>query len=349
MGTIVQDLRYALRVLRKNRSFTFVAVFTLALGIGATTAIFSVVYGVLLRPLPYDKPDQIVRLWETNARWQRMSFTDPNFEDIRSRSRSLQGLAESGTRLESVLGGSEPTRTIVAAVSRDFFPLMRVHPVLGRNFAPENQRFGAAPVALVSYGYWRQYLDGATDLSAIKLTILNQGVSVIGVLPRGFRFPDGSEIWVPRELHERLPSRSAHNWQVVGRLRDGIGPDQAHAELAAIARQIKQHYGQDVDMTDVAVARLQDAMTSNVRSAMVILMGAVGFLLWIACADVVNLLLAQAAARERVGDPHGHRSRQGATGAAVSDGIAPALASRRCGWSGGGTLGRDRTGSLSSA
>ena len=299
METMVQDFRYAMRLLRKNPGFAFVTVFTPALGIGATTAIFGVVYGVLLRPLPYEKPDQIVQLWEANDRGHRMNFTDPNFEDIRSQSHSLQGLAEFGAGVESVSGGAEPTRTMVSSVSQDFFPLMRVQPVMGRGFQPENHRFGAAPVALVSYGYWRQQMGSATDLSAIKLTILNQGVSVIGVLPAGFRFPDGSEIWVPRELFERLPSRSAHNWHVIGRLRNGIEPDRAHAELAVIARQIKQQYGQDVDMTDVAVARLQDAMTGNVRAGLLILMGAVGFLLLIACANVANLLLAQASTRER--------------------------------------------------
>jgi putative ABC transport system permease protein len=299
METMLQDLRYALRVLRKNPGFTFVTVFTLALGIGATTAIFGVVYGVLLRPLPYDKPDQIVQLWELSDRGHRMNFTDPNFEDIRSQSHSLKGLAEYGSGVESISGAAEPTRSMVASVSQDFFPLMRVQPVLGRGFLAENHRFGAAPVALVSFGYWRQHLGSATDLSAVKLTILNQAVSVIGVLPAGFRFPEQAEIWVPRELWERLPSRNAHNWQVIGRLRDGIEPDQAHAELLVIARQIKQQFGQDVDMTDVAVARLQEAMTGNVRAGLLILMGAVGFLLLIACANVANLLLAQASTREK--------------------------------------------------
>jgi putative ABC transport system permease protein len=299
MEMLLQDLRFTLRVLRKNPGFTLVAFFTLALGIGATTAIFSVVYEVLLRPLPYENPDQIVRLWEVNAREQRMNFTDPNFEDIRSQSHFLQGLAEYGTWPESVSGGSEPTRTMVATVSRDFFPLMRVRPALGRSFAADEQRFGAAPTALVSYGYWQQYLGSAADLSAVKLTIENQAVSVIGVLPPGFRFPNDSTIWMPRELRQRLPSRSAHNWHVLGRLRDGIPPKQARAELASIARQIHQQYGQDVDMTEVAVARLQDAMTSNVRPALIILLGAVTFLLLIACANVANLLLAQAATRQR--------------------------------------------------
>ena len=278
-------------MLRKNPGFTLVAFFTLALGIGATTAIFSVMYEVLLRPLPYENPDQIVRLWEADAQGHRMSFTDPNFEDLRSQSHSLQGLAEYRALPESVSGGSEPTRVTVATVSRDFFPLMRVRPALGRSFLPDDQRFGAAPTALVSYGYWQQYLGSAADLSAVKLTIEDRSVSVIGVLPPGFRFPDDASIWMPREIYERLPSRSAHNWHVLGRLREGIAPEQAQSELGLIGRQIHEQYRQDVDMTGVAVARLQDAMTSNVRPALIILLGAVSFLLLIACANVANLLL----------------------------------------------------------
>jgi predicted permease len=299
METILQDLRYALRVLRKNPGFTFVTIFTLALGIGATTAIFGVVYGVLLRPLPYDQPNQIVQLWEVNDRGHRMNFTDPNFEDLRSQNHSFQGLAEYAAWVQPVLGGTEPTRTMVASVSQDFFPVMRVQPALGRGFLPENHRYGTAPIALVSYEYWRQYLGSAPDLSAVKLTIQDKAVSVIGVLPAGFRFPDGSEIWVARELWERIPSRTAHNWHVIGRVRNNVTPEQAYSELSVIARQIKQQFGQDVDMTDVAVARLQDAMTGNVREGLLILLGAVGFLLLIACANVANLLLAQASTREK--------------------------------------------------
>ncbi len=299
METMVHDLRYALRMLRKNPAFSFVTVFTLALGIGATTAIFGVVYAVLLRALPYDKPDEIVQLREVSDRGHQMNFTDPNFEDMRSQGHSLQGLAEYAAWVQPVLGGTEPTRTMVASVSQDFFPLMRVQPALGRGFLPENHRLGAAPVALVSYGYWRQYLGSTADLSAVKLTIRDRVASVIGVMPAGFRFPDESEIWVPRELWERIPSRTAHNFHVIGRLRDGISPAQAYAELSVIARQIKRQYGPDVDMTDVSVTRLQDAMTGDVREGLLILMGAVGFLLLIACANVANLLLAQASTREK--------------------------------------------------
>jgi putative ABC transport system permease protein len=217
METTLQDLRYGLRLLRKAPGFTAVAVLTLALGIGATTAIFSVVYEVLLRPLPYEKPDQIVRLWEVNGSGQRVNFADPNFTDFRAQNHSLQGLAEYAAWTQSVSGGSEPTRTMVATVSRDFFPLLRVAPVRGRGFAADDARLGAAPTALVSFDYWREYLHAASDLSASKLLIEDQVVSVVGVLPVGFRFPDDSAIWVPRELRKQLPSRTAHNWHVLGR------------------------------------------------------------------------------------------------------------------------------------
>ena len=299
MGTLLQDLRYGLRMLARNPGFTAVAVLTLALGTGATSAIFSAVYGVLLRPLPYPQPDQIVELREVSAQGQPMNFADPNFEDLRSQSRALAAAAEYGAWVESVSGGSGPRRTMVASVSRDFFSVMGVEPIAGRAFAAQDQHVGAAPVALLSYGYWKQYLGGIADFSTVKLNIENQPYSVIGVLPPGFQFPFDSDIWVPRELSARLPSRSAHNWRVVGRLRDGIPPAQARAELSGIARQLKQQYGQDTMMTDVAVSPLREALTREVRPALLTLLAAVGFLLLVACANVANLLLAQAAAREK--------------------------------------------------
>jgi putative ABC transport system permease protein len=298
MQVALQNLGYAARRLGKHPGSSFVVFVTLALGIGASTAIFSVVYGVLLRPLPFGKPDQIVRLWELNAAGQQINFDDPNFEDLRAQSHSLQGVAEyrAGQR---VVIGSQPVRTNTSDVSRDFFSVMRVQPILGRNFAPEDQHFGAAPTALVGFGYWKEFLGGATDLSQIKLTIQNRSVSVVGVLPPGFAFPDDSQIWLPRELFERLPSRTAHNWRVIARLREGVSLVQAHAELATIARQLKKQYGQDTDMTDVGLLRLQAEMTGPVRPALTILMGAVGFLLLVACLNVANILLAQGAARQK--------------------------------------------------
>jgi putative ABC transport system permease protein len=299
MSTLLQDVRYGLRMLAKNPGFTAVAVLTLALGIGATTAIFSVVYGVLLRPLPYPEPNRIVELWEVGEKGQHMNFADPNFADVHSEARSLESAAQYASSLRVISGGSEPTRTMSSAVSSDFFRVMRVSPVRGREFSPQEQKFGAAPVALVSYSYWQRYLGSPHDLSSIKLKVSDQAASVIGVLPPGFHFPFESDVWIPRELYEMLPSRTAHNWHVIARLRPGVTSAQAHAELSGIARRLKQQYGQDTMMEGVAVARLEDAMTASVRPALAMLLAAVGFLLLVACANVANLLLARAAARER--------------------------------------------------
>lgn len=298
IGTLFQDLRYGIRVLRRNPGLTFIAMFTLALGISATTAIFSVVYGVLLRPLPFSSPDQLVQVWEKDSSGNQMNLADPNFQDFRAQNRSLQGLAEFSSGLASVAGGSEPKRLMVASISSDFFPLMRVFPIRGRGFAAEDQMSGAGAVVLVSYSYWKQYLNSADDLSTLKLKVENQSASVIGVLPPGFRFPNDTDVWIPREIHPPLPSRTAHNWQAIARLRDGVGLTQAREDLSAIAGEIKKQFGDDVDLAGVSMLPLQDALTSTVRPSLLILLGAVGFLLLVACANVMNLLLAQASARE---------------------------------------------------
>jgi ABC-type antimicrobial peptide transport system permease subunit len=296
--TLLQDLRYGIRVLRRNSGFSLIAVFTLALGISATTAIFSVVYGVLLRPLPFDQPEQLVRVWERNAKGNDMNAADPNFQDFRAQNRSLQGLAEYSAGLESVSGRGEARRLVVANVSSDFFSIMRVSPLLGRGFAPEDQHQGVGAVALVSYGYWTQYLNSTQDLSALKLRVENESVSVVGVLRPGFRFPEDADVWMPRELFATLPSRSAHNWRLIARLKDGVTLAQAREDLSLIGAAIKKQYRDDATLTGANMLLLQDALTSTVRPSLLILLGAVGFLLLVACANVMNLLLAQAAARE---------------------------------------------------
>ncbi len=298
-GQFAADVRFGMRVLRRNPVFTAVAVLTLALGIGATTAIFSVFYSVLLRPLPLREPDRLIDLHEVSAAGGSMNFADPNFEDLRAQAGSMQSAAEYGWWLISVSGGAEPTRTFAAYVSHDFFSMLHVQPVLGRGFAEEDRRRGAAQVALVSYGYWQQYLGGNRDLSGFKLTIENQPASVIGVLPPGFQFPADTEIWLPRELLPRYPSRTAHNWHVLGRLGEGVGLAQARAELSAVASRLKRQYGKETMMEDISAVPLQEALTGRVRPALVILLASVGFLLLAACANVMNLLVSQAAVRTR--------------------------------------------------
>ena len=295
---LTQDLRYGFRMLTKNPVYAFVSVITIALGIGASTAIFSVVYGVLLRPLPYQNPEQIVRLWEMSARNRPMQFADPNFEDIRAQSKSLQGMAEMRSAEMPVSLADQPDSVRVAYVSSDFFSVMGVQPVLGRLFAPEEQQFRAAPTALVSYSYWQRRLNETRNLETLKFTVSNNPTVIVGVLPPGFRFPDNSQIWMPREIETRLPSRTAHNWPVVARLREGTSLDQARADLTGIAQRLSQQYRlEEKHMVNVSAVPLKDALTTDVKPALLVVLGVAGLLLLVACANVMNLSLAQASAR----------------------------------------------------
>jgi ABC-type lipoprotein release transport system permease subunit len=298
MDGIAQDLRYAWRVLTKSRIYTFVSVLTLLLGIGASTAIFSVVYGVLLRPLPYPKPDQIVRVWEADAKNRKMQFADPNLEEVRAQVHSLQGMAAMRSAEVTVSVGKAADRVRVAQVSADFFSVMGVQPMLGRLFVPEEQRFGAAPAALVSHSFWQRHLHESRDLESVKFTVSNNPAVIVGVLPAGFEFPEESEVWMPRELDARLPSRTAHNWQVVARIRDGVSLDQARTEASIVAARISQENAFDEKiLKGVIILPLKDALTSDVRPALLVLLGVAGLLLLVACANVMNLSLAQASAR----------------------------------------------------
>jgi putative ABC transport system permease protein len=301
VGTFLQDIRYGLRQLRRSRSFTIVAVLTLALGIGATTAIFSVVYGVLLRPLPYPKPNEIVSVSEIASDGHLIYFADPDFHDIRAANHTLSAGAEfDEAHIQTVVGPSGAARLAVSAFSQDFFRVMGVSPIMGRRFSSEDQQQGATLVALASYEYWRQELDGSRNFSSVKLTMAGHAFSIVGVMPPGFSFPLGAEIWFPRGVLDGYnPSRTAHNALVVARMRDGVTLAQARSDVSTIARRLYREYRPDINMTDASVVPLRSSLTSGVRPVLLILLGAVGFLLLVACANVANLLLARAAARGR--------------------------------------------------
>jgi predicted permease len=298
---LLQDFRYAQRQLRKNLGVTAVVVLSLALGIGVTTAIFSVVYGVLLRPLPYTEPNRMMAIFEVNTQGTWSHLADPNFDDFRDQSRSFQAIAKYSDNIASVSGASQPTRSMVASVSPDFFKVFRVQPIIGRDFSAADARKGAAPVALVSYGYWKQDLGSPQDLSRSRLKIDNAVFSVIGVLPDGFQFPPNAGLWVPADLDGENPSRTSHNYSAVGRLRDDVTVEQANRDISAIARRIHDSSSEQNDylLKDGIVVPLQDSITGKARPALLVLLGAVGFLLLVGCANVANLLLAQASARER--------------------------------------------------
>ncbi|MGH7656530.1 MAG: ABC transporter permease [Gemmatimonadaceae bacterium] len=298
---LVSDFRYGARMLRRRPGFTAVVIMTLALGIGATTAIFSVVYGVLLRPLPYAHADRIVAVFEVTNKGRPARLADPNFDDFRDQNRSFQSIAKYNSYMESVSGTAQPTRTTIANVSAGFFKVFGVQPLLGRAFAPNDARKGAGPTALVSYGYWKETLGAPRDLSQSHLSIGGSVFAVIGVLPAGFQFPNAVDVWLPADLDGENQFRTSHNYSAVARLRDGVSVAQADRDISAIARRIHDSSNEQGDylLKDGMVVSLQDSITGNARPTLLLLLGAVGFLLLVACANVANLLLAQASARGR--------------------------------------------------
>lgn len=306
MQTLWQDLRYGARMLWKKPGVTLAAVFSLALGIGAAAAIFSVVDALLLRPLPYTEAERLVVVREVNTQGRQMSLAEPNFEDLRARSRSFSALALSAGSFPLVVtGGSEPIRARVSYASGSFFDVMGVQPIVGRAFLPEETKYGGPKAALVSYGFWQRQLGANADFSAAKLTIDGALCNVVGVMPPGFNYPTDTEVWVTTGIEPPSTSRTAHNWPVVGRLRPGVSLEQARAEASVIGGQIRQENGAqfgaapDFSMTDFALVPLQEHLTRNVRGGLWVLLGAVGLLLLVACANAANLLLAQLTGRQR--------------------------------------------------
>ncbi len=299
MNSLWKDIRYAARMLRAKPTFTLTAIISLALGIGACTAIFSIVDAVLLRSLPYPNADRLVALNEVNERGNKIRFAQPNLDDLRARQQSLEAIAQYGSGTTTVLGGSEPVRKDVAWVSREFLQVMGVQPLLGRNFVAEETRVGGATAILVSHAFWQSQLGGKTDLSNVQLRVDNNSYAVIGVMPASFNFPLGTDLWTSSELRPPNQSRTAHNWRAIGRLKSGATLSSARTELSAIGRQLRQEHGKGVDLVDLAATPLQEAVVGNVQQTLTIILAAVGSLLLVACSNVANLLLAQVTARQK--------------------------------------------------
>jgi len=294
-----QDVRFALRTLRKSPGFTAAAVLAIALGIGANAAIFTVVKQVLLQPLPFDEPSRLIDVNEYAAE-RATAVSPPNFMDWRAQNRTLSGLTAYTDQVMTLSGGMEPTRVLAGLIEAEFFDVLRVRPQLGRPFIADDMRPGARAVVLLGHGLWQRGYGG--DRAIVGRTIVLEGTphEVVGVLPPGFEFPEGTELWTPlRFAPDDLTAnqRGAHYLSAVGRLRDGVTVAQASADLDRIERDLVRQFPDKIDGYTVRAVPLLESMVGGVQRPLLILFGAVGFVLLIACVNVSNLLLARATTR----------------------------------------------------
>jgi putative ABC transport system permease protein len=305
MKHLFSDLGFSLRTLRRNPAFSAAAVVVLALGIGANTAIFSVVNAVLLRPLPFDDPSRIMQVWHVPPAksfpgMTMFSVSPANYLDWRSQSSSFEQMAAYGFRSFTVGGKERPEALQAAAVASDFFPLLRVAPHLGRTFTSDEDRPGEGHVVVLGYNFWRDHF--ASDRNIVGRNILLDGetYSVVGVMPERFRFPSWAKIWIPLAwTNETRAVRGNHNYLVIARLKKGVDIHQAQAELNAISTRLEQLYPEDDKGWGAVILPLRQELVGDVRPALLVLLGAVAFVLLIACANVANLVLAKTLARRK--------------------------------------------------
>jgi putative ABC transport system permease protein len=301
MESVWQDLRYGIRVLLKKPGFTIVAVLTLALGIGANSAIFSVVNSVLLRPLPVKDPDQLVRIYETFLPSGYGTVSVPNLKDWREQNDLFTQLAAYTYDNFSLMGKDNPERISGAPVSANFFEVLGVPPLIGRTFLEGEDQQGNNRVVVLSYQLWQRNFGGDAGILGRNVPIGGENFTVIGVMPASFRFPFRStELWVPLVFSpSQVSNRGSHAFFVLGRMKPGVTLDKAKEQMISIARGIEQQFPDQQTGRSVMLVLLQEEIVSNIRPALMVLLGAVGFVLLIACTNVGNLLLARAAGRRK--------------------------------------------------
>ena len=307
MQTLVQDLSYGVRILVKSPGFTAVAVLTLAWGIGANTVLFSVINGVLLSPLPFPRPNELVALYTNRVRFERASISYPNFLDWQRQNHSFVSMAAFRPDDFTLTGAGEAEHVRGEMISADFFSTLGLQPALGRWFTADEDRLGGAPVALISAGLWKHKFGSASDVIGGKLTLNGTDYTIVGVLPAEFRlriqaFPDTSEVFTPigQWNDPVFRDRSAGpGTKAIGRLKSGVTVEQARAEMISIAQHLAETYPVANGDSSVTVMSLKDSMTRDIKPFLLVLMGAVGFVLLIACVNVANLSLARSNRRSK--------------------------------------------------
>ena len=300
MSTFWKDIRFGVRTLAKTPATTLAALIALALGIGANSAIFSVVSGVLLRPLPYSEPDRLMSVMMKNpeAGFPHFSVSPPDFQDLRRQNRTFEGMAASASGRFNLTGGERPESLQGAAVSSGFFHVLRMDPVLGQGFRPEEETKGGAKVVVLSDGLWRHRFGADRGIVGRGIKLDGEAYTVLGVAPPGMDYPGKRDLWVPLTIDPK-EVRGGHYLRVVGRLKPGVSVERARTDLAEIAARLEHQYPDSNTGWGTLVTPLAELEVEDVRTALLILLVFVGFVLLIAVADVANLLLARVAARDR--------------------------------------------------
>lgn len=302
MQALLQDLRYGARTLWKNPGFTLIAVVTLSLGIGANTAIFTVVNAALLRGLPYRAPERLVHLFETTPQkaFAQREFSYPDYQDYQ-RSQAFEGLGAYTGGGGILTGRGEPQRIFAPAASANFFSVLGVEPLLGRTFREGEDKPGAERVTVLTYGMWRRVFGGDPGVIGQTLTVSNNQYTVVGVLPPSFQFAlRQADLWLPYQpTPNQLSRRFMHGTNLIGRLRPGVSLEQANAETSAITQRIAEEHKESHAGTLLLLTPLQEQVTGSVKPALLALLAAVGFVLLMVCANVASLLLARSLARQK--------------------------------------------------
>ena len=305
MDTLVQDIRYALRMICKSPGFAAVAVLTLTLGIGANTAIFSVVNAALLRPLPFKDPKQLVQIWHVPPAksfpgMTMFSVSAANYVDWHNQNRTFEKMAIYAYSGLNLTGKGQAEALTAAAVSQDFFSVLGSEPMLGRTFSPDEDEPGHGNVAILGYGLWQTHFGSDRGVIGQQISLNGQSYTVIGVMPRRMRLPSWAQLWTPMAWTAKQAAvRGEHHYMVIARLKPQVDTKQAQVEMTTISRRLEQQYPEDDKGWGAIVVPLRDQMVGDVRPALLVLLGAVAFVLLIACANVANLFVAKALARRK--------------------------------------------------